>query len=161
MFFTMANVYFGLGSNLGDKRKQLLVATTLLAERGGDILALSDFYKTTPWGYQSVYPFLNRVVHLETQLSPHELLALTQQIEGEMGRIAKSKDQHYIDRAIDIDILLYDKVILQTPDLIVPHPLMHLRLFVLQPLAEIAPDLIHPVFNKTAMELYQELLSDS
>ena len=157
----MINAYLGLGSNLGDKRQLLITATALLAERAGDMLALSGFYETVPWGYQSVHSFLNRVVHVKTLLSPHELLAATQQIEREMGRTTKSKDQQYVDRTIDIDIIMYDKVILHTPDLVLPHPLLHKRLFVLQPLSEIAPDLIHPEFRKTVMELYQEFLSDS
>lgn len=156
----MANVYLGLGSNLGDKRKQLFAAITLLAEQAGDILALSDLHETIPWGYQSAHSFLNMVVHLGTSLSPHELLASTQHIESELGRTAKSKDRQYNDRTIDIDILLYDKVILQTPDLVLPHPLMHKRLFVLQPFTQIASDLIHPVFNQTITDLYQALLME-
>ena len=155
----MANAYLGLGSNLGDKRKQLITATTLLAERAGNILAFSGFYETSPWGYQSAHSFLNRVVCMETSLSPHELLVAAQQIERELGRTAKSINQSYTDRPIDIDILLYDQVTLHTPDLVLPHPLMHKRLFVLQPLSEIAPDLIHPIFHKTVAELYRALLS--
>ena len=156
----MANAYLGLGSNLGNRQKQLFAATTLLAERVGDSLALSGFHETVPCGYQSIHPFLNMAVRLETSLSPCELLAVTQQIERELGRTTKKINQPYTDRTIDIDILLYDKVILQTPELVLPHPLMHKRLFVLQPLSEIAPDLIHPVFHKTITELYQTLLSD-
>jgi 2-amino-4-hydroxy-6-hydroxymethyldihydropteridine diphosphokinase len=133
---------------------------TLLAERVGDIQVISGFYDTPAWGYQSAHSFLNIAVQMETTFSPHELLALTQQIERELGRLSNSDDKAYSDRTIDIDIILYDKVILQTPDLILPHPLMHKRLFVLQPLAEIAPDLIHPVLNKTITELYQALLPD-
>ena len=157
----MANVYLGLGANLGDKRKQLIAATTLLAERVGEILSLSGFYETVPWGYQSTHSFLNRAVHIETSLTPFELLAATLQIECELGRTEKNKNQQYTDRLIDIDILLYNEVILQTADLVLPHPLMHKRLFVLQPLVEIAPDLIHPVFHQTVTELYQELLSEN
>ena len=157
----MDSVYLGLGANLGDKQKQLMTAITLLTERVGNIFMLSGFYETESWGYQSAYSFLNMAVHLETSLSPHELLVVTQQIECALGRTAKRKNQCYIDRTIDIDILLYDTMILHTPDLVLPHPLMHKRLFVLQPLLEIAPGLIHPVFHKTVTELYQGLLSDS
>ena len=156
----MANVYLGLGANLGNKRKQLITATALLAEKAGDIPVLSGFHETVPWGYQSPHPFLNIALRLETSLSPYELLALTQQIERELGRSSTNKDRPYADRTIDIDILLYDKVILQTPDLVLPHPLMHQRLFVLQPLSEIAPNLAHPVFGKTITELYQALQPD-
>ena len=157
----MANAYLGMGSNLGDRRKQLIAATIMLAERVGDILAFSNFYETVPWGYQSVHTFLNMAVRLETSLSPYELLAATLQIEHELGRTVKCINQSYTDRTIDIDILLYDDVILHFPDLVLPHPLMHKRLFVLQPLSEIASDFIHPVFQKTVTELYQDLLSDS
>ena len=149
----MANAYLSLGSNLGNKRKQLITAITLLAERAGDIPAFSGFYKTPPWGYSSPHTFLNIAIHLETSLSPDELLATTQQIESEMGRTTKSKDRQYTDRIIDIDILMYDNLILQTPDLTLPHPLLHERLFVLQPLSEIAPTLIHPILHKTIWEL--------
>ena len=151
----MAIAFLGLGANLGNRRKQLLSTIKHLSEKAGRITAFSDFYETVPWGYQSPHAFLNAVVKLETSFSPHELLIATQQIECELGRTAKSEDRHYVDRTIDIDILLYDELILQTPDLVLPHPLMHERLFVLQPLAEIAPDLRHPVINKTITELLQ------
>jgi 2-amino-4-hydroxy-6-hydroxymethyldihydropteridine diphosphokinase len=156
----MAIAYLGLGANLGNKCKQLITAMTLLARRVGDIPALSGFHETIPWGYQSVHPFLNVAVRMETSLSPFELLAATQQIEHELGRISTRQDGRYTDRAIDIDILMYDELILQTPDLILPHPLMHQRLFVLQPLAAIAPDLMIPVVNKTVAEQCQTLLAD-
>ena len=152
----MAIVYLGLGSNLGNKRKHLLTALSMLAERGGDILSLSGFHETVPFGFQSAHTFLNAAIRMETSLSPYELLALTQQIEWEMGRTSKSKDFQYADRVIDIDILMYDDLILETPDLVLPHPLMHERLFVLQSLVEIAPDLGHPVLGKTIAELYLE-----
>ena len=149
----MANAYLSLGANLGNKRKQLITAITFLAEKAGDIPAFSGFYETSPWGFSSPYAFLNVAVHLETSLSPGELLAITQQIECEMGRTTKSKDRQYNDRIIDIDILMYDDLILQTPDLVLPHPLLHERLFVLQPLSEIAPTLVHPILRKTIWEL--------
>ena len=152
----MAIVYLGLGSNLGNKRKHLITALSLLAERGEDILSLSGFHETIPFGFQSVNTFLNAAVRMETALSPHELLALTQQIEWEMGRTSKSKDCQYADRVIDIDMLMYDDLILETPDLVLPHPLLHKRLFVLQPLVEIDSNLVHPVLGKTVTELYQE-----
>ena len=154
----MAIAYLGLGSNLGNKREQLLNTIKRLTEKAGIIPAFSDFYETTPWGYPSPHTYLNVAVQIETSLSPHELLAVTQQIERELGRTVKSNNQNYADRSIDIDILMYGELILQTPDLVLPHPLMHQRLFVLQPLAEIAPNLLHPVLNKTVAELYDNLL---
>ena len=153
----MAIAFLGLGANLGNRRKQLFSAIKHLTEKAGNIPAFSDFYETTPWGYLSPYPFLNAAVKLETSLSPYELLSVTQQIECELGRTTKSNGRHYADRTIDIDILLYDELILQTPELVLPHPLLHERLFVLQPLVEIAPNILHPVINKTITELYHNI----
>lgn len=130
----------------------MIMAAALLAERVGDVLALSGFYETEPWGFQSDNTFLNAALRLETTLSPLELLKATQQIELEMGRTQKSNGAYH-DRIIDIDILLYDDLILQTPELTLPHPLMHERPFVMEPLAEIAPNVIHPVFNKSVISL--------
>lgn len=130
----------------------MITAAALLAERVGDVLALSGFYETEPWGFQSDNTFLNAALRLETTLSPLELLKATQQIELEMGRTLKSNGAYH-DRIIDIDILLYDDLILQTPELTLPHPLMHERPFVMEPLAEIAPNVIHPVFNKSVISL--------
>ena len=149
----MVNVFLSLGSNLGDRRQQLIDAITLLSEKAGYIPAFSSFHASSPWGFSSKHPFLNIAVQIVTTLSPFELLAVTQQIERELGRTAKSNGSQYADRLIDIDILLYDDKVLQTPDLIIPHPLMHQRQFVLQPLAEIAPTQIHPVFHQTISEL--------
>ncbi|MDR1102813.1 MAG: 2-amino-4-hydroxy-6-hydroxymethyldihydropteridine diphosphokinase [Tannerella sp.] len=151
----MAMTYLSLGANLGNRRQQLTAAAALLSERAGRLLALSRFYETAPWGYDSPHPFLNAAAQLETALAPQELLAATRQIERDLGRTAKTGGAAaYQDRLIDIDILLYDRLVLKLPDLILPHPRMHLRTFVLQPLAEIAPSLQHPVLNQTVAELY-------
>jgi len=119
----------------------------------GPIPVISDFHESPAWGFQSPNTFLNVAVQLQTQLTPHNLLAVLQQIERELGRTAQSVGLRYADRTIDIDILMYDSLILHTPDLIIPHPLMHERLFVLLPLAEIAPELLHPIFNQTIAAL--------
>lgn len=148
----MVIVYLALGTNIGNKRRNMITAAALLAERAGNVLALSGFYETEPWGFQSENTFLNAALRLETSLSPLELLKATQQIEAEMGRTQKSNGTYH-DRIIDIDILLYDDLILQTPELTLPHPLMHERLFVMEPLAEIAPNVIHPVFKKPVISL--------
>ena len=148
----MAIAYLALGTNIGNKRRNMITAAALLAERVGDVLALSGFYETEPWGFQSENTFLNAALQLDTSLSPLELLKATQEIEIEMGRTQKSNGAYH-DRIIDIDILLYEDLVLQTPELTLPHPLMHERLFVMKPLAEIAPNVIHPVFKKPVISL--------
>ena len=136
-------VYLGLGTNLGDKELNLRVALQKIEERIGKIISLSAFYATA--------------VGVETVLSPVGILESTQRIEQEIGRLHKSRDGVYSDRLIDIDLLLYGDKILQDERLIVPHPLMTDRKFVLEPLAEIAPDVVHPVFHKTIKELFLAL----
>lgn len=153
----MALVYLGLGTNIGNKRKNMVTAAALLAERAGDVLSLSSFYETEPWGFASENTFLNAALELETTYSPLELLHLTQQIEREMGRTQKSNGAYH-DRIIDIDILLYGNEVVHHEDLVVPHPLMQQRLFVMQPLAEIAPSLVHPILQKSMYDLYMNLL---
>ena len=148
----MAIAYLALGTNIGNKRRNMITAAALLAERVGDVLALSGFYETEPWGFQSENTLLNAALQLDTSLSPLELLKATQEIEIEMGRTQKSNGAYH-DRIIDIDILLYEDLVLQTPELTLPHPLMHERLFVMEPLAEIAPNVIHPVFKKPVISL--------
>ncbi len=152
----MAIVYLGLGTNIGNRRGNLVKAAALLAERVGDILALSGFMETEPWGFESENLFLNAAIKMETPLTPDELLSATQAIEREMGREKKS-DGTYHDRVIDIDILLYDNRVIEQPGLIVPHPLMQERLFVMAPLAEIAPFERHPLLGQTFMELADSL----
>ncbi len=152
----MAIVYLGLGTNIGNRRGNLVKAAALLAERVGDILALSGFMETEPWGFESENLFLNAAIKMETPLTPDELLSATQAIEREMGREKKS-DGSYHDRVIDIDILLYDNRVIEQPGLIVPHPLMQERLFVMAPLAEIAPFERHPLLGQTFIELADSL----
>ena len=149
----MSCIYLGLGSNLGNKHENIKKALALIAERVGDILALSDFYETQSWGYNSSESYINAAVKIETLLIPEELLIVTQDIERKIGRKKKTVGSEYQDRIIDIDILLYDNLILQTTKLTIPHPLMHQREFVLKPLSEIAPNVAHPISGKTIVEL--------
>ena len=149
----MTKVYLGLGTNLGNREKNLQSAVGMIQERIGKVISLSSFYETAPWGFVSDNTFLNAAACVETSLSPEEVLAATQQIEREMGRQKKSANGVYTDRPIDIDILLFGDQTLCTPQLTVPHPLMTERGFVMHPLAEIAPDVIHPVFRKPLREL--------
>ena len=130
-------VYLGLGSNLGDKVWNLSEAIRLIAERVGQVVRQSSFIESEPWGFRSDNTFLNAVILCETDKTPREVLLLTQQIERDMGRRQKSVSVGYIDRTIDIDILLYDDLTVDEPDLKIPHPLMHQRNFVMRPLKEI------------------------
>lgn len=154
----MAKVFISLGTNLGDRHNNMLTAIALLAERVGKILALSDLYQTAPWGFDSDNHFLNAALELETDLQPLELLEITQDIERKMGRTEKSNGA-YADRLIDIDLLMYDDLVLNTPLLTLPHLLMLEREFVLKPLVEIAADVVHPVTKETIRQLYDRLLS--
>jgi len=153
----MGKAYISIGTNIGNKRKNIITAAALLAERVGDILALSSIYETEPWGFESSNSFLNAALIIKTQYTPFQLLDTTRLIEIEMGRIEKSNNGLYHDRIIDIDILMYDNEIIHTDHLTLPHPLMHKRKFVMQPLAEIAPDILHPILGKTMESLYLTL----
>lgn len=158
----MANVYIGLGTNLGDKEQNLRDAVHRIEEQIGKVLSLSAFYVTAPWGFASENSFLNAAACVETQLSPLEVLQETQTIERELGRTKKSVNGAYSDRLIDIDLLLYDDLVLSVTsadgaELNLPHPLMAKRDFVMRPLAEIAPALQHPVLKQTMKEIFDEL----
>ena len=154
----MAKVYLGLGTNLGDKEQNLRDAVQKIEEQVGKIVSLSAFYVTAPWGFSSDNSFLNAAVCVETKLSPLEVLQETQMIEKELGRTQKSVNRMYSDSLIDIDLLLYEDLVLSVisasgVELTLPHPLMTERDFVMKPLAEIAPGLVHPVLGKTMKEL--------
>ena len=138
----MHSVYLGLGSNIGDRRQSIAEAIRLIDERVGTVLRQSTLIETEPWGFQSEHRFLNGVILCETQLSPRRVLRATQRIERELGRRHKtvsspSERPVYHDRPIDIDILLYDDLQIDEPDLKIPHPLMQQRDFVMIPLLEI------------------------
>lgn len=136
-------VYLSLGSNLGNRRQMLFGAIEKINEKVGNVVRQSSFYETKPWGFESENLFLNAAVKVTTKLSPIELLEVTQQIEREMGRRKKTTlnsqllTPNYSDRPIDIDILLYDDLHVDLPELKIPHPLMQERDFVLVPLREI------------------------
>lgn len=139
----MHTVYLSLGTNLGDKEHNLVSAIKEIERRIGPVRAQSAFLTTEPWGFESENTFLNAAVRVKTELSPNALLRVTQQIERKMGRTQKSSVDPqqskviYHDRIIDIDILLYDDLHINTKKLTIPHPHMHERNFVLIPLKEI------------------------
>ena len=130
-------VYLGLGSNLGNREENLRGALFEIATSVGVVEAVSSFIVTEPWGFESTHTFVNAVCRVQTRLSPMEVLDATQAIERNLGRTQKSVDGVYSDRLIDIDILLYDDWKVDTPRLVIPHPLMAQRDFVKIPLAEL------------------------
>ncbi|MCL2150056.1 MAG: 2-amino-4-hydroxy-6-hydroxymethyldihydropteridine diphosphokinase [Dehalococcoidia bacterium] len=146
-------IYLGLGSNLGDRPKNLVRALTMLAPRVR-IIQCSSVYDTAPQGNPHQPRFLNMVVRAETDLPPEHLLELAKDIEAELGRVSTIPNS---PRPIDIDLLIYGQLIRQSPSLIIPHPQLIRRHFVLVPLAEIAPRLKHPVSQKTMCRLLKEL----
>lgn len=152
------NVYLGLGTNLGDKERNLNEVISLLSSEVGVVIKQSSFLASKPWGFDSENEFLNAVVLMETNLQPLDLLAKTQEIERSLGRVAKSVNG-YSDRLIDVDILLYDDQIIDQPTLKIPHPFIAERDFVLIPLAEIAPQLVHPVLGKKIIDLLSGLVA--
>ena len=154
----MAEVFILLGGNLGDKSKIFNETTKLIIERTGMITKQSSLYVTEAWGFDSE-PFWNQVIILKTTLDPYELLQQTQAIEKIMGRVKNSSG--YEARTMDIDLLFYDDLQLNTPDLVIPHPKIGERKFVLVPLHEVAPDKYHPVSGVKVKELLQRCTDQS
>ncbi len=150
---TTHTVYLGLGSNLGERRSNLSAAINALSPQVLPI-QISPIYETEPWGYEDQPHFLNQVLEGHTRLAPGDLLTYLKRIERNLGR---EESFTYGPRVIDIDILYYDDLVLESPELTVPHPYLHERAFVLIPLADIAPDLIHPVLKKSVRELARGL----
>lgn len=147
----MYQVFLSLGSNVGDRLFYLNKAVGLMAQMAGTVRKISSVYETEPWGCSLENNFYNMATVLETPLKPENLLAQLKKIEGICGR--KPEKVRYADRTLDIDILIYGSEIVSTGKLKVPHPLLHERRFVLLPLAEIAPEGVHPVFHKTISQL--------
>lgn len=146
--------FIALGSNLGNLKENLDTAIKNIKEQGIEVLAVSDYISTEPYGVTDQPQFLNAVIKVATTLEPLTLLRTILGIENKMGRVRK---RHWGERNIDLDLILYEDVVMDTEELKLPHPDMQNRDFVLVPMAQIAPDVVHPVFNKTMAELKNEL----
>lgn len=149
----MATIYIGIGGNLGDRAGLLARAVEQLSAAFGPI-EMSSLYETEPVGYADQPQYLNAVVRAKSSLEPHEILAILQQIELDLGRVRSFPSA---PRTVDLDFLFYDGLVLDSDDLTLPHPRLHERFFVLVPLAEIAPNLVHPRLRQTASAMLNEL----
>lgn len=153
----MAIVYLSLGSNKGDRIGYVQQAASLLgADEKITIVRTSAFYETEPWNMNTQTWFVNAVVEVKTSYTPEELLEVCQRIEKQLGREAKT-NTNYEDRTIDIDILFYNKDVIQEDNLTIPHKYMHLRAFTLVPMMELNADFIHPVLHKSIAEMHNDL----
>ncbi len=150
----MAQVILSIGANLGQREKNLQQAIDMIDSHIGSVNAVSSLYETEPWGFSADSWFLNIALSVDTFMQPFALLHVTQEIERRIGRTEKTvSGQGYQSRVIDIDIIFFDQLVITTAELSVPHPLMHKRNFVLQPVSDIAPNFVHPLLNQRVKDL--------
>ena len=146
-------IVLAFGSNLGDREEFILAAYRLLEEELGELIKKSSFIETSAWGFESDNSFINSVAEFETKKTPYEALEICNKIEKELGRQRNPLHKGYQNRTIDIDILFYEDIVLDTATLKIPHPLIAERDFVLTPLKEILPNLLHPVLKKEIKDI--------
>ena len=149
----MEKCYVLFGSNMGDKNQIFAQACLLINNRCGHIEAVSSAYESEPWGFEAKEWFLNRLIIVETELDPEEMMRQLLDIEAELGRVRHPEVEGYTSRTADLDILYYGSRIVLTDSLTIPHPRLHERRFALLPLCEMVPQLVHPAFNFTQTEL--------
>jgi 2-amino-4-hydroxy-6-hydroxymethyldihydropteridine diphosphokinase len=150
----MSRVYISMGSNLGNRAEAMAFASEAIFSGLGNIICHSSLYETEPWGFETEFLFLNQVLLIDTKKEPLSVLGTLQDIENKMGRERSRVGYH--SRTLDLDILFYDNLVIQNSALKIPHPLLHLRRFVLVPLCEIAGDMKHPVSMKSIKTLLKE-----
>jgi 2-amino-4-hydroxy-6-hydroxymethyldihydropteridine diphosphokinase len=151
----MIKVFLSLGTNLGNKKANLSTAISEIEKNIGHITLYSGIYETEAWGFECEYNFLNQVILVMTDMEPSRLINSCLAIEKKMGRERK-KGENYESRIIDIDILFYGESIVAENNLTIPHPQLHKRKFILEPLNEIAPDLVHPLLGKSVWKILEE-----
>ena len=143
------------GSNLGDKNEFFAQACLLINNRCGRVVAVSSAYESEPWGFETEEWFLNRLIVVETELEPDEMLRQLLEIEKELGRVRHPEAKTYTSRTADLDILYFGDRVMVSENIVVPHPRLHQRRFALVPLCELVPDFVHPVFHLTQTKLLE------
>ena len=151
----MENCHILFGSNMGDKNEIFAQACLLINNRCGRIVAVSSAYESEPWGFEAEEWFLNRLIIVETEQEPDEMMRRLLEIEKELGRVRQPETKGYTSRTADLDILYFGNRVMVTENLAVPHPRLHQRRFALVPLCELVPDFVHPVFHLTQTELLE------
>jgi 2-amino-4-hydroxy-6-hydroxymethyldihydropteridine diphosphokinase len=155
----MNEVFLSLGSNVGDRSFNLAKGLEMIGQRTGQVVLQSGIYETEPWGCETQLTFYNQVVKLDTKLGPIDLLEAIHDTEMKLGRDPEAP--RFSDRVLDIDILFFGNLVVKLPELVIPHPFLQERKFVLVPFAEISPGTEHPIFQKTISQLLSECTDEA